>query len=408
MLLPAMPAYASGLPQWLAARVDSVAPGTVPVFIPSYDVIPGRSGFDIANADTAFTYDQALAITAFLAMGDVARARRIGDALLYAQANDRFWHDGRLRNAYVAGVIGEGAVKLPGYWEPSLGKWIEDGYKDGSATGNNAWAGLALMQLADASGDNRYAEGARRIGRWLTEMVAPEWKGDAHSSLGLRGGFEGFEPDPAVLGWRSTEHNADALALFQRLQKAFPDDGFTVGVVETTGFLTRMFSGGRFEVGTTSDGSTVNTGYSGLDAQLLPILALKPASRPLAAVLAYAEAAHGVPGGFNFSTNHAGIWAEGTAQAALVYRLTGQAEFGDRLIAGRLADHGPDGGVYAIQGIHGAPIEMLSTGLQMGNGGQSGRAGEPWKYYRRIHVAPAAWLIMAEAGYNPLAAVEAR
>ena len=102
----------AGVVKWLDARVDAIPTG--PIFIASYDVEPGQSEFDAANANAAYTYDQALAIMALVAMGDTARARRIGDALIYAQNHDRFWHDGRLRNAYLAGPVEDGAAKLPG------------------------------------------------------------------------------------------------------------------------------------------------------------------------------------------------------------------------------------------------------------------------------------------------------
>ena len=60
-------------------------------------------------AQAAFVYDNAAAAIALLGCGRVELARRIGDALRYASAHDRFWHDGRVRNAYAAGPIDAGA-----------------------------------------------------------------------------------------------------------------------------------------------------------------------------------------------------------------------------------------------------------------------------------------------------------
>src|SRR5690349_24718495 len=57
---------------------------------------------------TAFVYDNALAILAYLAnptVANVRRARLIGDALLWAQANDETFSDGRVRQAYAAGPM---------------------------------------------------------------------------------------------------------------------------------------------------------------------------------------------------------------------------------------------------------------------------------------------------------------
>ena len=57
---------------------------------------------DSGLTDIGFVYDNALAIIALLAGGDVGRARAIGDALVYAQNNDEEYTDGRLRQAYHA------------------------------------------------------------------------------------------------------------------------------------------------------------------------------------------------------------------------------------------------------------------------------------------------------------------
>ena len=384
------PAHAVTPSQWLSARLDAIAPVTAPAFIASYDVQPGKEIFDTANVHTAYTYDQALAIMAFLAVNDVAHARRIGDAVVYAQDHDRLWHDGRLRNAYAAGLIIDAPVKLPGYWDAKTAKWIEDSYADGSATGNNAWMGVALMRLSLASGDRKYAEAARGIGRWLIDVVG--------SDGGFRGGFEGFDQSVETLTWRSTEHNTAALALMRLLDRAYPGQGFGAAAGQAEHFIQSMWTGARFEVGTMPDGKTVNTGYSGLDAQVLSLLALYPAKPEQYAALDYTNRVHGVPGGFDYSDARKGIWAEGTMEAATLYRVLGQTGAADKLISGREADQGPEGGLYAIQGLDGHDIETLSTGLKQGNG-----EGLAWSYYRRIHVAPTAWAIMAKAGYNPLA-----
>jgi len=76
--------------------------------------IVGR--FDLAQRNTAYTYDNALAILAFIADGtpdSIRRARLIGDAFVWASRHDRTFTDGRLRSAYQAGD-----VELPPGWLP--------------------------------------------------------------------------------------------------------------------------------------------------------------------------------------------------------------------------------------------------------------------------------------------------
>ena len=66
--------------------------------------------------DTAFVYDNALAIIALLEAGEGAAARALGDGLLYAQSHDAEFSDGRLRQAYHADSFmnTDRTVHLPG------------------------------------------------------------------------------------------------------------------------------------------------------------------------------------------------------------------------------------------------------------------------------------------------------
>ncbi len=124
-----------------------------PVFLLSYEPGPGENKLSAPLATAAFSYDNALAIMALVSCGDVARARRIGDAFVYAAQNDRTFKDGRIRNAYRAGPVGSGAVLLPGWWDNTRRAWSEDAYQDGTQTGNVAWVALALLHLDRATSD---------------------------------------------------------------------------------------------------------------------------------------------------------------------------------------------------------------------------------------------------------------
>ena len=100
----------------------------------------------------AFTYDNAVAAIALVGCGQVAQAARIGDALLLALDNDRYWHDGRLRNGYAAGAISARPLRLAGWWDPKAKRWLEDAYQASSDSGNMAWAMLALLSLHAVTG----------------------------------------------------------------------------------------------------------------------------------------------------------------------------------------------------------------------------------------------------------------
>jgi hypothetical protein len=380
-VLSVTPASASGQGNWLAARLDKF-PGSA-AFLNSYDAP------DVHQAIVAYTYDQALTIMAFLAEKDIVRARRIADAMVFAQAFDRTYHDGRLRNAYEAGAVDAKPVKLPGYWDNMQRSWIEDSYQDGSATGNNAWAGLALLKISAATNDAKYAEAARRIGKYLIDVVGPH--------EGFRGGFEGFDDHPETLGWKSTEHNIDTAAFLRVLDKRYPNQGFIEAANAASRFIDSMWDGDHYLTGTLPDGKTPNRTFSSLDAQTFAILFDPDASARGQQSLAYLERLHGVPGGFDYSDSKAGIWLEGTAQTALAYDILGEPNK-TKLLLESLHRLSKNGELNAVAGINGAPVTELNTGLRQGNG-----SGLNWSYFPYPAVAPVAWLILADNRINPLA-----
>ena len=121
-----------------------------PRFLVSYELLPDDRP---VLKNTAFVYDNALALLAFLASGTedgISRARLIGDALVYALDHDRFFTDGRLRNAYQGGdlILPPGwephakrnTVRIPGWWDEGSKRWYEDRYAVSTHTGNMAWA----------------------------------------------------------------------------------------------------------------------------------------------------------------------------------------------------------------------------------------------------------------------------
>ena len=327
LALPASAASGAATPaQWLAARVAAAGAQPQPVFIASYDVIQGKSQFDTANATAAFTYDQAMAIMALVAAGDVPSARRLGDALVYAQGHDRKYHDGRLRNAYLAGPTGEGTVKLPGYWNKEAGQWYEDPYQDGQATGNNAWACVALLRLFNATGDQTYAAAARGIGDYLLTLK------DGHD--GLPGGYERYDDAPETLTWRSAEHNTAVLACMRLLEAAYPGQGFGAEADSAQRFLVSA-------VGRRSFSRRHDARWRYPEHCLFRLRRANPwpcwpcpTARHIWRRLTYAERVHGVPGGFDYSSAKKGIWAEGTMEAATLYTVLGDTHAGGRPAGG--------------------------------------------------------------------------
>lgn len=383
----------------LAARVDEV-PGAHPVFLRSYDDASGKGPMPLpALSNAAFTYDNALAAIALVACGRREHAMRIGEALLLAVHFDRAGERGRLRNTYRAGAQTERPVPPMGWWDSGLNRWLEDAYHVGSSTGNLAWAALALLTLGEATGQGRFRDGAARLADWAVTHAR-----DLRGSGGFTGGVHGYDDSPQPLRWKSTEHNVDMAAVLDWLARteARADDSSRTRsdrrtIWSTHGQAARRFLGamwegatGHFLIGTLPDGVTPNRAGSSLDAQLWPLL-LRDAPREWTRALDYAERAHRVEGGFDFNDDRDGVWVEGTAQAALVYRAVGRSSDAQRLQREIIADISRGGLVWATR------TARITTGLAIGPSSSS----DDFHYYRRPHVGATAWAALAALGWNP-------
>ncbi len=362
----------------LSGLVDAAAPGAI--FLPSYPTVQAGP-----LHGAAFLYDNAAATIALIGCGQAAKARRIGDAILFALDHDRFWHDGRLRNGYAAGPVGDGPMKLAGWWDDRRKMWLEDRYQAGSDTGNMAWAMLALLSLDRTGAGGQYRAGAERIGRWVAG------RRDARGPGGFTGGTFGHEPDPRRLTWKSTEHNTDLAAAFARLAAASEAPHWRGLADAARGFVKAMWDPGCgcFAAGTADDGSTPNP-FLALDAQVWPLLALPGAVDPFAAALATAEHRLRVDGGFAYGQPGQGLWTEGTAQVALLVRLLGRTSQAKALIAAVESLRAPAGGYYASN------VPRLPTGFMLDT-----EPSRPRLYFHLPHLGATAWAALAERGFNP-------
>jgi hypothetical protein len=362
--------------------------------------------------DIGFTYDNALTSLALLAAGDVARARAIGDALLYAQNHDPQYNDFRLRQAYHVKVFVNGQ-----------GQAIPGADFTGTAVGDMAWAGLALAQLARRTGHQSYLTGARRIGRWIQQ--------NTYSTTGL-GGYT-FGETAGLQDHKSAEHNIDVYALFRLLARLSGNAVWRDRANHAWAFLKAVWNpaDGFFWAGS-DDGSTINKAVRQLplDVQTWSWLA---ARRP-----AYAEALdwaannlattdtplrpnsalqgnYSVSGvafasgsfltdttapiggqSYNPKPDPAAVWFEGTSQLALA--LADRDDAGDQKAASALL----------------AQVRSAQQNLGQGQtvGGRSGTGGivaasSPldtgfgFGYFPNLHVGATSWYVFAASGFNP-------
>lgn len=362
----------------LKSRVDA-APGEGAVFLRSYDGAQGAANApqEPALTTAAFVYDEALATIALVGCGALPEASRVGEALRLAATTDT-----RLRNAYRAGPVGEKVLRN-GWWNAAQQRWVEDGYQAGTATGNVAWAALALLALHRATHETKWLDAARGLGRWVVVHAA-----DARGAGGFRGGVDGFDEAPVPLDWKSTEHALDLVALFDWLAAVDRGGDWNKHAAAARAFLTAQWDerDGRFLIGTGVDGVQPNLQTSALDVQLWSQLVPRAESKWRRA-LAYAERAHGVDCGFDFDADRDGVWLEGTAQAALAYRVRGDRAAAERRLACIAREFSADGYVYATREAR------ITTGL----------AADAY-YFRLPHLGATAWAALAALGRNPYVA----
>jgi hypothetical protein len=350
------------------------------LFLPSYPTV--ESG---PLHGAAYLYDNAVAAIALVGCGEQDKAYRIGSALLWAIDNDRTWHDGRLRNAYAAGVVANGPVKLPGWWDNAQNKWLEDRYQVGSDNGNMAWAMLALLSLDDVNAGSRFRDGAARLGAWVAQWA------DTRGTGGFTGGTFGHEPTPEVRAWKSTEHNTDLAAAFGLLAIRTGDSRWRDKAMAAEYFVNTMWNPACacFAAGTAEDGVTHNP-ILALDAQVWPLIALHGAVEKFASAITTAEQRMSVDEGFSYGEDRDGVWTEGTGQMALLMKLLGRTGRANSLIAVIESQRSPDGGFYATT------VRELPTGFVLDTD-----PTKPRLYFRLSHLGAASWAALAERGFNP-------
>ncbi len=422
-VLPAVPAHAdnsnsrSSVAQAIAF-LDAMSSAYPASGTPT---LPQSYADELGLFSTSFVYDAAVAVCAALAAGRTSLARRIGDGLLFAQDHDPVYHDGRLRQGYNVGPY----VFYDGNPSP-YGLVLPDGTANigwqfgflGTAVGDMAWPGIALVRLYRATHDHRYLDGARRIATWITtRAVNPR----------THGGFRfGTTAADAPIANVSTEHNIDCIAFFTMLDRVDKTD-WSGAADRARAFVRKMWQGSYFWTGS-NDGSTINTSPIPLDAQTWSWLAMldeRYLKAPLWAAghLATTDEAgqpHSqLPPGTSFSgvafssaslistdayngitVNPHGVWCEGSAQLACALQQragnrassAAQSMLSDLSKAQQVLGRGQHVGKAPL-GIGGlvAATSLIDTGFGFG-------------YFQVQHVGATAWYVMAALGHNPLRA----
>ncbi len=363
-------------------------PGSGPMLLASYPSLTQGDDATRALQNVAFVYDNALAGIALTACGAPDQARRIADALLLAAAHDPSFKDGRLRNAYRAGLANADKVELPGYWQSRGNYWSQDPYQVGTATGNVAWAALLLLTVYDSSHDRRYLDAAVAQLRWIQAHA----KGTA-SPEGYEGGLFGYDNAQRAQHWKATEHNIDVYAAATWAGRDSGDPALAQQAKLAGSFVSAMWDDTqhRFLVGTLDDGKTISRDKSGLDSQLWPLLAFNPHPAPWNQVWSWVDTQHRYGEGYGYRRQPDGMWTEGTAQVAATLQDSNKP-VPDALWQLLAAQRSADGMLYAT------PQTRIGTDFAIG----PTSTYADFFYYHLPHLGATAWAALAAKGWNPL------
>ena len=280
---------------FLDQMMDKYATGTTPRLVQSFVADSAMGAFT-----DSVTYDDALIVDAFLARGtadDIARAKVIGNALLYVQSNDAK-HDGRIRAAYAP--------------TPLTAPSKVSATDDTSDVGNMAWDGQALVQLYARTGDASYLTGATSIANWI--------QANAYDTRGA-GGYTGGYDSSGKLTWKSTEHNLDVFSFFSMLATETGNSTWSTRAGYAKTFVDAMWdsAGVKYWVGTGTDGVALNKDFLPEDVNTWTYLAFKDASRAASIDwdVAHLAVTDGSFTGVSFGAcDRSKVWFEGTAHLA--------------------------------------------------------------------------------------------
>lgn len=372
--------------QYLNAVMDKYAKSNTNDlrFLESYEMSPNDPEHKILE-DTAYVYDNAIVMLAYLQRKnpeDVRQAKIIADSFVYVLHHDRYYHDGRVRNAYSAKKLinsDTGYANLPGSWDPITMQWHENKEQVSSHTGNMAWVIIALSQFHKSFGGDHYKTAAVMLGNWIYN--------NTYDGGGYTGGSDGWEAEPVRISYKSTENNLDVFIAFKWLQTITGDPVWGNRALIAKNFVETMWSGNHFWIGTQNDGRTPEKNNPPLDIQAWSVLAFKSYFNALKWAEKYCYTECDGFQGFDFNTDKDGIWFEGTAQITLAYIVDNQKDkankFLNELRRAQICAHNHNG-----KGIVAASHDNVSTGLD-------------WNYFSRLHIGATSWYIFAELNYNP-------
>lgn len=339
----------------------------------------GRLIRSFHDMDSAFLYDQALAVIAFSLAGERANAEQIINAMAKLQGPSGAW---------VFAYTTDGADANPG--------------TDMRIAGANAWFGMALNAYQKAFASSTYLAMSTRLHDYLRgELVGVTINGAPRS--GLR--FAPTDYAPGRSGIFALEHQLDAYASMHQYHALNGGNQYLAAATALRQMSESLWNGTRFLGGYDANTQTLNTSERYLDTYSWSVLALGntgSAGQPFASALPAMCDYFSVNGKLDYPSRkvsgivgfhdaiHNGVppapfvWSEGSLGAIMAMR---QGAPGMQC-AGNSADRMLESLNYMVDKLGSMPYAT--------------RNGNP-DFTSSGSVAGTAWLYYANQGKNPYA-----
>ncbi|MBI5417582.1 hypothetical protein HZA55_06505 [Candidatus Poribacteria bacterium] len=336
--------------------------------------------------NTAFLYDNAIVLLSFLARSteeDIKRAGVIAQSFIYAQEHDRFYNDGRLRNAYRADkFIDENKKTQPPIWWDN--EYKEDEQQTGSFSGQMSWAILALLKYQSYDSTTTiYVSSAKKIGDWIYKNCF-----DTTGYGGYIHGFRGGEPEQIKDTYKLTEENINVYAAFMQLYYITQDSVWLERASHANKFVMSMWNNmeGYFYPETKDDGITINT-------ELQQLLNTQSNARLVLGskydtIFNWCENSLQITEdnfvGFDANQDRDQIWWEGTANMAIAYYIADKHDRYNLFI-------------NELEKVQRYAANNNKKGIVSALYSSTGQT-----YPNAIHTGTTAWYLLAKMKNNPL------
>ncbi|NGZ85509.1 hypothetical protein [Duganella aceris] len=338
----------------------------------------GRLIRSFRDMDSAFLYDQALAVIAFSQAGDQAHADLILNAMAKLQGASGAW---------VFSYLTDGEDANAGV--------------DMRIAGSNAWFGMALNAYQKAFASVKYLAMSTRLHNYMLGELIPITVNNT-SQKGLRFAPTNYAPGRA--GIYALEHQLDAYASMHQYYALNGGSQYLTAANALRSMSESLWNGSRFLAGYDANTQSLNTSERYLDNYSWSVLALgntgsagQKFSASLASVCDYFNVAgkldypsrkvSGVVGFYdviydNVPSSAPFVWSEGSLGAVMAMRQRG----GTLTCSGNAAGDILESMNYMVDKLHNMPYATQNGNADFTSSGSV--AGTAWLYYANQNKNP--------------------